>query len=159
MTVISNGGSLFRWALLLLLIILGMGASCTEEEEGASVRKVLREGPPPLKSPIYWPLGTYVVNMPGGKYYLKSSITLAFESDDPQNWMSERRPLIDDLVIQYLQNIAVAQFEDVHKRQFLKNDLLVRLNSLFPNSWGDPQAQWEEIKPVKRILFTEFYKQ
>jgi hypothetical protein len=44
--------------------------------------------------------------------------------------------------------------EDLRYRQILKNDLMIRLNSLFPN-----EPTWEDLDPVKRILFTEFYKQ
>jgi hypothetical protein len=53
-----------------------------------------------------------------------------------------------------LQSVSVEQLEDLRYRQILKNDLMIRLNSLFPN-----EPPWEDLDPVKRILFTEFYKQ
>ena len=47
-------------------------------QEEVEEDNVIREGPPPLVEPLYMDLGTFVVNMPGDKYFLKSSIQLAF---------------------------------------------------------------------------------
>jgi flagellar FliL protein len=99
-------------------------------------------------------LGTFVVNMPDGKYYLKTTMSLAFTDSGPMEWMTGRIPLVKDMIIRHLQSISVEQLENLRYRQILKNDLMIRLNSLFPN-----EPPWEDLDPVKRILFTEFYKQ
>ena len=36
----------------------------------------------------------------------------------------------------------------------IKNDIKLRINSLFPN-----KPQWEDTAPVRKILFSEFYRQ
>ena len=36
----------------------------------------------------------------------------------------------------------------------IKNDIKLRINSLFPN-----KPLWEDTAPVRKILFSEFYRQ
>ena len=140
--------------LLLLAIVALFPSGCQSGDEKEAPQKVLREGPPPLDDPTYMSLGTFVVNMPDGKYYLKTTMSLAFTDSGPMEWMNARIPLVKDMIIRHLQSISVEQLEDLRYRQILKNDLMIRLNSLFPN-----EPPWDDLDPVKRILFTEFYKQ
>jgi len=140
-------------AFLLATIAL-FPSGCQSEDETEVPQKVLREGPPPLEDPTYMSLGTFVVNMPDGKYYLKTTMSLAFTESGPMDWMTARAPLVKDMIIRHLQSVSVEQLDDLRYRQILKNDLMIRLNSLFPN-----EPPWEDLDPVKRILFTEFYKQ
>jgi len=140
--------------LLLLAIVALFPSGCQSGDETEAPQKVLREGPPPLDDPTYMSLGTFVVNMPDGKYYLKTTMSLAFTDSGPMEWMNARIPLVKDMIIRHLQSISVEQLEDLRYRLILKNDLMIRLNSLFPN-----EPPWDDLDPVKRILFTEFYKQ
>ena len=145
-------------ALFLLLTALFFFASslnaAEEKVEEIKEIKVIREGPPPLEDPQYLDLGTFVVNMPGDKYFLKSSIQLAFENSAAKEWLLARLPIAKDLIITHLNSITVEQFDDTKSRAVIKNDLQVRLNSLFPN-----KAVWEDSVPIRRILFLEFYRQ
>ena len=115
---------------------------------------VIREGPPPLIDPLYLDLGTFVVNMPGDKYFLKSSIQLAFENSSAKEWLENRLPIARDLVITHLNSISVEQFDNTRNRAVIKNDIKIRLNSLFPN-----KSSWGDTLPIRRILFLEFYRQ
>ena len=115
---------------------------------------VIREGPPPLVDPLYLDLGTFVVNMPGDKYFLKSSIQLAFVNSPAKEWLENRLPIARDLVITHLNSITVEQFDDTKNRSVIKNDIKIRLNSLFPN-----KSFWGDTLPIRRILFLEFYRQ
>ena len=135
--------------LLIALIFFVSSLNAAEEEV-----EVIREGPPPLEDPQYLDLGTFVVNMPGDKYFLKSSIQLAFENSAAKEWLLARLPIAKDLIITHLNSITVEQFDDTKSRAVIKNDLQVRLNSLFPN-----KAVWEDSVPIRRILFLEFYRQ
>ena len=145
-------------ALFLLLtasFFFASSLSVAEEKvEETEEIKVIREGPPPLEDPQYLDLGTFVVNMPGDKYFLKSSIQLAFENSAAKEWLLARLPIAKDLIITHLNSISVEQFDDTKSRAVIKNDLQVRLNSLFPN-----KAVWEDSVPIRRILFLEFYRQ
>ena len=151
--VAKKGIALFL--LLTALFFFASSLSVAEEKvEEAEEIKVIREGPPPLEDPQYLDLGTFVVNMPGDKYFLKSSIQLAFENSAAKEWLLARLPIAKDLIITHLNSITVEQFDDTKSRAVIKNDLQVRLNSLFPN-----KAVWEDSVPIRRILFLEFYRQ
>ncbi|MDP7156801.1 MAG: flagellar basal body-associated FliL family protein [SAR324 cluster bacterium] len=137
--------------LLVLLSLTVLIVGCEEEEKEP---EVVRQGPPPLEKPSYIDLGTFIVNMPGDKYYLKGSLQLAFGDVAPKMWMEARLPIVKDLVIAQLKTVTVEQFDDLKNRQLFKRDLQVRLNSLFPN-----ESPWEEPEPVRKVLFSEFYRQ
>ena len=137
------------YSLLLFSIYQHLYAEEVVEED-----KVIREGPPPLTNPLYMDLGTFVVNMPGDKYFLKSSIQLAFENAAAKEWLAIRLPIARDLVITHLNSISVQQFDDTKNRAVIKNDIKTRLNSLFPNN-----SSWGDNVPIQRILFLEFYRQ
>ena len=123
-------------------------------QEEVEEDNVIREGPPPLLDPLYLDLGTFVVNMPGDKYFLKSSIQLAFENSAAKEWLENRLPIARDLIITHLNSITVTQFDDTKNRAVIKNDIKIRLNSLFPN-----KSAWGDNLPIRRILFLEFYRQ
>ena len=141
------------WGCLLLLSVLSLAtAGCGNEEPDKP--EIIREGPPPLENPQYVDLGTFVVNMPGDKYFLKSSIQIAFNHPIPRTWLELRLPIVKDMLVSHLQTITLEQFDDLRSRPIIKNNLKLRLNSLFPN-----KTQWEDQAPVKKILFSEFYRQ
>jgi len=141
-------------SLLVLTTLFFFTSSLHAVGEVVKETKVIREGPPPLEDPQYLDLGTFVVNMPGDKYFLKSSIQLAFENSAAKDWLLARLPIAKDLIITHLNSITVEQFDDTKNRVVIKNDLQIRLNSLFPN-----KAAWEDSFPIRRILFSEFYRQ
>ena len=123
-------------------------------QEEVEEDNVIREGPPPLVDPLYLDLGTFVVDMPGDKYFLKSSIQLAFVNSSAKEWLENRLPIARDLVITHLNSITVEQFDNTKNRAVIKNDIKIRLNSLFPN-----KSFWGDTLPIRRILFLEFYRQ
>ena len=154
MGVFSN---VLRFEIFFMIVYLGNICFTTPsyaQQNTIEEMKVIREGPPPLIDPQYLDLGTFVVNMPGDKYFLKSSIQLAFENSAAKEWLTIRLPIAKDLIITHLNSITVEQFDEPKNRTVIKNDLLVRLNSLFPN-----KAIWNDDDPIKRIYFIEFYRQ
>ena len=76
------------------------------------------------------------------------------ENSAAKEWLENRLPIARDLVITHLNSITVEQFDDTKNRGVIKNDLQIRLNSLFPN-----KSSWEDTVPIRRILFLEFYRQ
>jgi len=149
--------NIVRIEMIFLLIYMGYFCftfSLNAQEKSVEETNIIREGPPPLKNPQYLDLGTFVVNMPGDKYFLKSSIQLAFENSAAKEWLIVRLPIAKDLVITHLNSITVEQFDEPKNRAVIKNDIQVRLNSLFPN-----KAIWNDNEPIKRIYFLEFYRQ
>jgi len=148
--VAKKGISLFLLLTALFFFVSSLNAA-EEEVEGI---KVIREGPPPLEDPQYLDLGTFVVNMPGDKYFLKSNIQLAFENSAAKEWLLGRRSIAKDLINTHLNSITIEQFEDAKSRAVIKNDLQNRPNSLFPKKAG-----WGGSVPKRRILFLGFYRQ
>ena len=65
---VKNLGAFF----LMLSVLFFFNSVMRAEEKQTGEIKVIREGPPPLEEPQYLDLGTFVVNMPGDKYFLKS---------------------------------------------------------------------------------------
>ena len=154
---IWRSGSIVKYMANLLLILLAFfffASTLDAQEKVADEITVIRDGPPPLAEPEYLDLGTFIVNMPGDKYFLKSSIQLAFENGAAKEWMLARMPIVKDLVITHLNSITVELFDDTKNRAVIKNDLQNRLNSLFPN-----KTNWEDTLPVRKVLFLEFYRQ
>ena len=138
--------------MLISSVIVILLTGCSEEE--VEEPEVIREGPPPLENPQYVDLGTFIVNMPGDKYFLKSSIQIAFNDPIPKAWMAARLPIVKDMLVTHLQTISVEQFDDLRSRPIIKIDIKLRINSLFPN-----KPLWEDTAPVRKILFSEFYRQ
>jgi flagellar basal body-associated protein FliL len=68
--------------------------------------------------------------------------------------MAARLPIVKDMLVTHLQTISVEQFDDLRSRPIIKNDIKLRINSLFPN-----KPLWEDTAPVRKILFSEFYRQ
>ena len=123
-------------------------------EKGEEDTPILQEGPPPILEPQYTPMGAFVVNLQGGKFFLKTTITLVFEDPAPKLWLDQRIPLVKDLIITQLQRLSAKKLREARVRDLLKSDLKIRVNSLFPN-----KTPWEDPRPVKKILFEEFYTQ
>jgi flagellar basal body-associated protein FliL len=154
---IRRAGCILKYMASLILILSSFfffASILHAQEKEVEIITVIRDGPPPLTEPEYLDLGTFVVNMPGDKYFLKSSIQLAFENGAAKEWMLARMPIVKDLVITHLNSITVELFDDTKNRAVIKNDLQNRLNSLFPN-----KTNWEDTLPVRKVLFLEFYRQ
>ena len=143
---------IIKYQKIYIVLLSIFFLSCTNEN--LEENNIIREGPPPLKNPQYIDLGTFVVNMPGDKYFLKTSIQLAFIDDLAKSWLELRLPIVKDMLITHLQSITVEEFNDLRTRPIIKNNIKVRLNSLFPN-----KTYWDDNIPIKKILFSEFYKQ
>lgn len=119
------------------------------EEETTSFRE---NAPPQIDDPEYLDLGTFVVNLKDGKYFLKTTITLIFSDSRAALWLKERMAIVKDLIINQLSRLTSKKLRKSKVRRLLKNDLKIKINSLFPNNWSDQ-------KPLKKILFQEFYTQ
>ncbi|MBF0237023.1 MAG: flagellar basal body-associated FliL family protein [SAR324 cluster bacterium] len=151
----SGGGGKGKFLLILLLLLLAAGAAYYYlNQEPEKEPEIIREGPPPLENPLYLELGTFIINLKDGKYYLKTTMQLAFTNAAAKAWMEGRLPIVKDLIISHLQELTSRQLNEARTRQLLRRDLQIKLNSLFPNL-----APWEDTAPVKRILFSEFYQQ
>ncbi|MGK5091483.1 flagellar basal body-associated FliL family protein [Deltaproteobacteria bacterium TL4] len=151
----NEGGGKAKWIILLLLLLgLAGGAFYLLTQDEKEKPEIIREGPPPIESPVYLALGTFIVNLADGKYYLKTTIQLVFAEVAPKLWLEPRVPLVMDIIITQLQILTSKELRNPRTRLLLRRDLVNKINSLFPNLPG-----WEDKTPVKKILISEFYRQ
>ncbi len=115
---------------------------------------IIQKGPAPILNPQYSPMGAFVVNLKGGKYFLKTTITLVFEDPAPKLWLDGRLPLVKDLIITQLGRLSAKKLRSAKVRELLRSDLRIKVNSLFPNN-----PPWQDLRPVRKVLFEEFYTQ
>ncbi|MBF0280588.1 MAG: flagellar basal body-associated FliL family protein [SAR324 cluster bacterium] len=134
-------------------MIVGVINDLLEKKEEPETT-IIQQGPPVLLDPQYSPMGSFVVNLQGGKYFLKTSITLIFEDPAPKLWLDKRLPLVKDLIITQLGRLSAKKLRSARVRELLRSDLRIKINSLFPNN-----PPWKDPKPVRRVLFEEFYTQ
>jgi len=155
----GGGGGAGKIIAVVLIAVIAAAAyflmsGDEEEEKKEEDVPVIHEAPPPLEKPMYLPLGSFVVNLTDGKYFLKSSITLAFTEPMAHAWLSTRLPIVKDMIITQFGALSTRKLKQARVREIVKQDLKNKINSLFPNNPG-----WEDRKPVKKILFEEFYTQ
>lgn len=152
-------------ALVLLLLIGGGGfaayrflTSGDEGEEGkvAKTEATLRQGPAPLENPVFFQAGTFIVNLADGRRYLKTNVELMLNEEKAKVYLENRLSLVKDVIIAELQTLSTEQLRDPKERVLLKERLKGKIESLLPLPRN---VEWDDPKPIKKVLFTEFYLQ
>ena len=106
----------------------------------------------------FLPLGTFIVNLSDGRRYLKTNIEIMLcdeKVDAISEYINLRLVEVKDLVISELQTLSTEQLRDPRERETLKQRLLRKIESLLPNR----DVEWVDIRPIKKVLVTEFYLQ
>lgn len=152
-------------ALVLLLLIGGGGfaayrflTSGDEGEEGkvAKTEATLRQGPAPLENPVFFQAGTFIVNLADGRRYLKTNVELMLNEEKAKVYLENRLSLVKDVIIAELQTLSTEQLRDPKERVLLKERLKGKIESLLPLP---RDVEWDDPKPIKKVLFIEFYLQ
>ncbi len=152
-------------ALVLLLLIGGGGyaafwflTSGGDEEEGkvAQTEATIRQGPAPLENPVFFQAGTFIVNLADGRRYLKTNVELMLNEELAKVYLEGRLSVVKDLIIAELQTLSTEQLRDPKERVLLRERLKGRIETLFPLA---RDVKWDDPKPIKKVLFTEFYLQ
>jgi len=143
----------------IVAVMMFMGGSEEElQQVPAKGESALTEGICENDSLAYLPLGTFVVNLADGRRYLKTNVelTLCDEKVEKVNeFLVKHMPEVKDLIVSELQTLNSEQLRDVKEREMMKQRLLRKIESLLPSRDFD----WEDPKPIKRVLITEFYLQ
>jgi len=122
---------------------------------GAMAPAATAQGPEPLAKPVFLPLGTFIVNLADGRRYLKTTLELMLSEEAARVYLDSRIAEVKDVVIAELQVLSTEQLRDPNERQQLKQRLLRKVESLLPNK----NAEWDDPRPIKKVLITEFYLQ
>jgi flagellar protein FliL len=161
----GEGGGLGRLIkiilVLVLLALLGAGGFAaylflsTGKQAGGNVAATREEGGS-IKNPHYLLLGDFVVNLSDGRRYLKTNLQLLMSDEKAAAYLQTRLAEVKDLVISELQTWDSEQLRDPRNREMLKSRLLTKIESLLPTP---KEGGWEDPKPIKKVLITEFYLQ
>ncbi|MCH7477188.1 MAG: flagellar basal body-associated FliL family protein [SAR324 cluster bacterium] len=151
-------------ALVLLLLIGGGGYAAfvfltsggDEEGKVAQSGATIRQGPAPLENPVFFQAGTFIVNLADGRRYLKTNVELMLNEELAKVYLEGRLSEVKDLIIAELQTLSTEQLRDPKERVLLKERLKGRIETLFPLP---RDLKWDDPKPIKKVLFTEFYLQ
>lgn len=150
--------------VLVVVVLLGVGGYVAylflvpsgDSAANAPAPASLRQEGGSIKNPHYVQLGDFVVNLADGRRYLKTNLQLLVSEDKAVTYLTVRLAEVKDLVVSELQTLDSEQLRDGRNRELLKNRLLSKIESLLPS---DKNREWEDPKPIKKVLITEFYLQ
>lgn len=163
----GEGGGLGRLIkFILALVLLGLLAAggfaaylflSTGEEMAGTEQSpaTLRQDGGSIQNPYYLQLGDFVVNLADGRRYLKTNLQLLISEESARTYLEVRLAEVKDLVVAELQTLNSEQLRDGRDRELLKNRLLSKIESLLPTK----DREWDDPKPIKKVLITEFYLQ
>ncbi len=149
-------------ALMLLVLLAGGGYAAylfltpSKAKSSADASAALRQDGGSIKNPHYLPLGDFIVNLADGRRYLKTNLQLLISDEKAQAFLQTRLPEVKDLIIAELQTLSSEQLRDPRNQELLKSRLLTKIESLLP---AGKDRDWEDPKPLKKVLITEFYLQ
>ena len=146
--VLIGGGI---WAALFFL-------KSDSPEEGAATGQApaeARSGPSFIENPQYLDLGSFVVNLSDGRKYIKTSLQLLLNDEKAKEFLNIRQAEVKDLVVAELQTLNSQQMKDPKERTLFRQRLLRKVESLLPTE----DREWEDPKPIKKVLITEIYLQ
>lgn len=173
----GGGGGKFKLIIILMVVLIIIGAGLyvvfkvltdSEDEQPAAPDNSLRGtktsqpyiAPDPrvsvnLENPQYMQLGTFVVNLADGRRYLKTNLEILLSEEKAKLFLEKRLSEVKDLVVAELQTLSTEQLRDPKERALLKQRLLRKVESLLPYK----DLEWDDPKPLKKVLITEFYLQ
>ena len=157
-------------ALLLLLIAGGAGAylflfdSKPAEESIPGTRRPTEQPDTTtnnrtesvrLTNPLFTQPRNYTVNLRDGKHFLKLSLVAVLEEPAAMQFLAERLPLVDDMVISLLHNMTTDDLRKPSGIDLLKRELFKKVNNIFTQEFLD-ELESKDMQPIKKILFKEF---
>ncbi|OGH01974.1 MAG: hypothetical protein A2600_04505 [Candidatus Lambdaproteobacteria bacterium RIFOXYD1_FULL_56_27] len=108
-----------------------------------------------LTNPVFTPPKKYTINLRDGKHFLSIKLVAALEDPAALLYLAAREPMIDDMVISFLQNLNTDDLRTRAGTELVKRELYKKVNSLFTQDFVDT-TETKDRTPVKKILITEF---
>jgi len=165
----GEGGGKLKLIIIgvVLLLLIGGGIAVamiflnseSSDEGGAATtaapQTAERQSSGVIENPVFLPIGTFIVNLADGRRYLKTNLELMLTEDSVKLYLEARLSEVKDLIISELQTLNTEQLRDPSEREQLKQRLLSKVESLLPTK----DVDWEDPRPIKKVLITEFYLQ
>ncbi len=108
-----------------------------------------------LTNPLFTPPREYTVNLRDGKHFLKLSMVAVLKEPAAMQFLIQRLPLVDDMVISLLHNMTTDDLRTPSGIDLLKRELFKKINNLFTQEFLE-DLESGDMQPVKKILFKEF---
>ena len=162
----GEGGGKLKLILILVLflVIIGVGGAAawfflTSGDDagavGASVAPAAKQSSAIIENPVFLPLGSFTVNLADGRRFLKTNLELMLSEETTKIYLEQRMAEVKDLIISELQTLSTEQLRDPSEREQFKQRILNKVESLLPTKDTD----WEDPRPIKKVLVTEFLLQ
>ncbi len=160
-------GKIIKMAIIGIVVLgvlagIGIGAwmffkapSSNGEGKAGLPANTGQQGRTYLEKPQYLKAGSFVVNL-DGRRYLKTNIEFVLSEEDALKFLVERLSEVKDLIITELQNSSTEDLRNRKQIEELKFRLMRKIGTLFP---PDRDIKWDDKRPIKRVVFTEFYLQ
>lgn len=110
-----------------------------------------------VEDPKYLELGNFIVNLADGRRYLKVNIQVVLGNEEALEYLTTRIADVKHVVLGKLQSLTSEQMKNPNDRTRLILDLMDKIHRLFPTDLDDMPG--DDNKPIKKVLFTEFYLQ
>lgn len=137
--------------LIVIAVVAFLLLSGGEEEEVVEEEKPITESAEPLAVPIFLDLGERVVNLKGGRRYLKVKMQLMLSEPAASAYLTMRLIEVKDVVLSELQTLSAEDVGQADAREVLKQRVISAISQLFPSA-----PEWEDPEPIKKVLFEEF---
>lgn len=122
---------------------------------GAGSGTVVPPGGERIEHPVFLSLGTFIVNLADGRRYLKTNLELMMSEELAKTYLEQRLAEVKDFVVSELQTLSTEQLRDPQERVELKERLKKKIETLIPVK----NVSWDDPRPLKKVLITEFYLQ
>jgi len=152
-----------------VVLLLGIGAGLffflmpeeevVEGEEGQEQVVEVQEPEPEVEIPepevpIYLELKPFTTTIGREPRYAKITMQLKLGSEPPRAYLTLRIAQIKDAVIAVLQKTDSKEVSRDGWVDRLKERIIARLNKILPE-----EPEWEDPKPIRKVLFSEFILQ
>lgn len=165
----GGGGKLIKMIVMAVvaLLVLGGGGFAVwkfvlstpeeggKETAGGGSASVVEPGAERIEKPVFLPMGTFIVNLADGRRYLKTNLELMLSEEKAKVYLSDRLAEVKDFIVSELQTLSTEQLRDPKERVELKERLKKKIETLIPVKDKD----WDDPRPLKKVLITEFYLQ
>jgi flagellar FliL protein len=154
---------------VVVVLLIGIGAGLffflmpeeevAEGEEGQEQVVEVQEPEPEVEIPepevpLYLELKPFTTTIGREPRYAKITMQLKLGSEPPRAYLTLRIAQIKDAVIAVLQKTDSKEVSRDGWVDRLKERIIARLNKILPE-----EPEWEDPKPIRKVLFTEFILQ
>ena len=108
----------------------------------------------PLAEPIFLSLESFVVNLNGGRQFLKTTIQLMLSEPAASAYLAANIIEVKEIVLGELQELSVEDVKKSDAREALRKRLISAISQILPIN-----PEWSDPNPIRKVLIEEFQLQ